>query len=390
MEHQNDVSELDIEAVTKGDSKVNNTINYTTHPSLKADGTPIPNATLSVPLSTKYDTKLDEFHEHRFDSTRAGGSRYYIDGHLMHKDSRLVQKLGGNLQLKLWADGNKWWSGTPSSTTVTMSVKSIIAYFNTTGTADGTNQDWFETCDNAGGPSKDTVCEAYAEVGRDDDLPIAGSGVPTASTTMTAAGAQSPDCWLGICIPTPTSQAVRNQPVFLITLRGFVSNSLSKLNTLFPVTRGKFFRSMVPKMFSRDEPTYTLPFGSPVEDDDDEEHPNTSKSQGARVRPPPWLSTLYARNSTPVTYRTGHIPVVKDLTSDLRTERKIVEGCGRDRNDPCSFGQILDLGKWWSCLRERSDWCFFFSGSSFLLTNGLIQIISVPVIFAWVFYMTEG
>ena len=295
----------------------------------------------------------------------------------MHTDGRLVRKLGGNLQLKLWADGNKWWSGTPSSTTVKMYVKSIIAYFNTTGVMDGTDQAWFNTCEKAGGPSKDTVCEAYAKVGKGDDLSLASA--QTLSATMAAASGvptESSDCALyeidrldSTC--EATSQAARHLP--FSWLRGL----------------------KIQQLLFRDEPSYTLPFGSPVEDDDDEEHANTTTSQGGRVRPPAWFNTRYARNSTRVAYKVKQNLVVRNpnaviLDQERRAPDDNVNQCEQDKNDHCSFGQVLDIGQWWSCLRKRSDWCFFFSASSLLLTNGLIQIISVPVIFAWVFYMTEG
>lgn len=92
---------------------------------------PIPGATRRYPLSKEEGTNIDEFREYRFD-WNFNKVQYFLDGKLMHEDNR-VPKDGGNLQLKLWADGNKWWSGHPSKTTVTMSVKSITAYFNVTG-----------------------------------------------------------------------------------------------------------------------------------------------------------------------------------------------------------------------------------------------------------------
>ena len=248
--------------------------------------------------------------------------------------------------------------------------------FNTTGVMDGTDQAWFNTCEKAGGPSRDTICEAYAKVDKDDDMSLASA--QTVSATMAAAsggptesshcGLFSIDPFTGTC--EATSQAARHLP--FSWLRGL----------------------KIQQLLSRDEPSYTLPFGSPVEDDDDDEHANITKSQGGRVRPPAWFNTLYARNSTRVAYKTKQNPIVRNLKaamvdSEQATNEKVKQ-CEQDKNDHCSFGQVLDFGKWWSCLRKRSDWCFFFSGSSLLLTNGLIQIISVPVIFAWVFYMTEG
>lgn len=152
---QDDRSEIDIEAVTPGTSIVNNTINYTLHPSLSDDGSPIPNATASVPIS-KVVGRLEDFHEYRFDCHPQKGVDFYVDERLQHSNRHNIPKFGGNLQLKLWADGNNWWSGAPSTTEVKLTVKKIIAYFNVT-TPD---PKWMETCKAAGGPSDKTTCEA--------------------------------------------------------------------------------------------------------------------------------------------------------------------------------------------------------------------------------------
>lgn len=137
---QDDAQELDIEAVTPGTSIVNGTINYTTQPSTKADWSPIPNATLSLPLQET----MNEFRTHRFDCDPVEGIKYYMNDKLMHTDNHNLPKAGGSLQLKLWADGNKWWSGIPSKTDVHMRVKSIIAYYNTTSSLG--NLEWDKRC----------------------------------------------------------------------------------------------------------------------------------------------------------------------------------------------------------------------------------------------------
>lgn len=69
---------------------------------------------------------------------------YYLDDKRIHTDNHNVPREGGSLQLKLWADGNRWWSGIPSRTDVRMRVKSIIAYYNTTSSL--TNQEWHNRC----------------------------------------------------------------------------------------------------------------------------------------------------------------------------------------------------------------------------------------------------
>jgi beta-glucanase (GH16 family) len=128
---QDDRAEIDVEIVTRGDSLVNDTMNWTTHPSLDAAGLPIFGATVRVPLDPKFNgTNIREYHEYRFDYSKEN-VKYFLDGTLVHEDLRPPPP-GGNLQLKLWADGNMWWSGKPSSTTVTMSVQNITAHFNLT------------------------------------------------------------------------------------------------------------------------------------------------------------------------------------------------------------------------------------------------------------------
>ncbi|EXJ95718.1 hypothetical protein A1O1_00842 [Capronia coronata CBS 617.96] len=151
--YHDDESEIDIEIVTPGDSLVNGTINYTLHPSLGQDGQPIPNATLSVPLAQSR-LSPETFHEYRFDWHPQRGVEYHLDGHLVHTIVRNIRTQGGNLQLKLWADGNKWWSGTPSTTDVVMTVKSIDAYYNTSSS----DAAWVKACAAAGGPSSKTIC----------------------------------------------------------------------------------------------------------------------------------------------------------------------------------------------------------------------------------------
>lgn len=162
--YHDDKSEIDIEAVTQGTSLVNNTINYTTQPSLDSDGKPITNATLSVPISTERGTDISIFHEYRFDCDSEDGVEYYLDSRLVHSDTHSMPKIGGNLQLKLWADGNKWWSGIPSKTDVILSVKSVKAFFNTTSSEAGKDVLWTKKCHDAGGPGKTTTCDVHEKV----------------------------------------------------------------------------------------------------------------------------------------------------------------------------------------------------------------------------------
>lgn len=150
---QDDTTEIDIEIVTPGTSLVNNTINYTLHPSLSPDESPISNASLSVALD-RSDLRPESFHEYRFDCHPDLGVDFYVDGKFQHHSDHHIPTEGGNLQVKLWADGNKWWSGVPSTTDVFMTIKSIVAYYNTTEL----DVAWVKTCKDAGGPSKKTIC----------------------------------------------------------------------------------------------------------------------------------------------------------------------------------------------------------------------------------------
>ncbi|KIW74999.1 hypothetical protein Z517_11770 [Fonsecaea pedrosoi CBS 271.37] len=151
--YRDDRSEIDMEIVTKGTSLVNNTISFTSHPSSAPDGSPVPGATLAKSLDDP-QFSTDVFREYRFDSHPDLGVAFYVDGKLVHKNTNNVPKEGGNLQLKLWADGNQWWSGTPSTSDVFMTVGSVVAYYNSTKLDPG----WLDNCKAAGGPSKSTMC----------------------------------------------------------------------------------------------------------------------------------------------------------------------------------------------------------------------------------------
>lgn len=140
--------------MSKGSSIVNNTINYTSHPSIQPNGIPILNATRSVRLPK--DDFLAVYREHRFDCAPEG-VQYYLDGQLQHSDAHSIPQAAGSLQLNLWSDGNRYWSGSASITDVYMKVKDLLVYFNTTGTDAGTDKKWLEACKAAGGPEK-TLC----------------------------------------------------------------------------------------------------------------------------------------------------------------------------------------------------------------------------------------
>ncbi len=166
---------------------LNNTINYTSHPSTYADGTPIENATRSVSLESS-EHVLGNFHQHRFDCHPQHGILYYLDDQSMHVDNRNLPSSPGNVQLILWADGNQWWSGKPSTTDVIMSIKNIEMYYNTTGKE---TTEWLEACEEAGGPSETTVCEEGKILQEDDPhLILLGDSqnIGNSSPDMTSGG----------------------------------------------------------------------------------------------------------------------------------------------------------------------------------------------------------
>lgn len=174
--HQDDRSEIDIEAVTQGTSLVNNTINYTNHPSVDTNGAPIKDATLSIPLTGENSGLMSAFREHRFDSS-VYGVNFFLDGNLVKTDNHSVPQDGGSVQFKLWADGNKWWSGIPSTTDVHLSIRSIIAYYNTSHSQSVL---WSRECNLAGGPNEKTVCDGQNHTGRGAEFS------PTASSKHTS------------------------------------------------------------------------------------------------------------------------------------------------------------------------------------------------------------
>lgn len=174
---QDDRSEIDIEAVTQGTSLVNNTINYTNHPSVDANGAPIVDATLSMPLTGANSDLMSTFREHRFDSS-AYGVNFFLDGNMIKTNNHNFPQGGGSVQLKVWADGNRWWSGVPSTTDVHLSIKSIVAYYNTSYSQ---SIRWARECNFAGGPNRNTICGGQVQAGPSVGSSSTASSKPTDS-----------------------------------------------------------------------------------------------------------------------------------------------------------------------------------------------------------------
>lgn len=126
----------------------NNTqIHYTSHPF--NDPAASYTATLAKPW-TDYQT-------HRFD-WHPENITFYQGGDAIHTTTINVPKVGGNIQMNLWANGNEW-GGQPSKTNVTMNVKNILFYYNTTASEAGADQAFNQACSNAGGASSRTICD---------------------------------------------------------------------------------------------------------------------------------------------------------------------------------------------------------------------------------------
>lgn len=88
--------------------------------------------------------------------------------------------------MNLWADGSAW-SGRPSATNVTMSVKSIMLFYNTTTSEAGTDQAFNTACQDAGGKNNFAVC-------MDTDPRVAGV------KSMAALRGGGGTAWVGVSV----------------------------------------------------------------------------------------------------------------------------------------------------------------------------------------------
>ncbi|KAI9810243.1 MAG: hypothetical protein M1827_006377 [Pycnora praestabilis] len=153
--YHDDNNEIDIEVLTKESNTT--TVHYTSHPSISSTGALIPGASVPTALTIPWTS----YQEHRFDWSPENITFYqgtYQGSSVVHTTTINVPHVGGSVQMNLWAD-NSSWSGMPSTTTVTMSVQSILIYYNTTTSDNGTDNTFNTACNAAGGPSsKETVC----------------------------------------------------------------------------------------------------------------------------------------------------------------------------------------------------------------------------------------
>jgi len=147
---QNDTNEIDIEVLTKEANDT--TIHYTTHPSVLSSGSVIPDASTAATLSTPWTA----YQEHRFDWSRENIT-FYQGGNPSHTTTVNIPRVAGSVQMNLWADGSAW-SGDPSTTNVTLSVRSIMIFYNTTASEAGTDQAFNKACQSVGGANNFAVC----------------------------------------------------------------------------------------------------------------------------------------------------------------------------------------------------------------------------------------
>ncbi|KAK2744880.1 hypothetical protein FQN55_006442 [Onygenales sp. PD_40] len=173
--YHNDENEIDIEILArefKSDSVI---VHYTTHPALDENGHLVKNATEVVPL--RGDNPAATFQQHRFDWTPTE-LRFYQNSTQVHSNALRVPNVPGHVYMNLWADGGPW-SGSPSTTDVYMSVRTVAIYHNTSASERGVDRTFNLRCEKAGGPSNLTIClDTSIESGRKDPSSIASTVVP--------------------------------------------------------------------------------------------------------------------------------------------------------------------------------------------------------------------
>ena len=79
---------------------------------------------------------------------------------MIHKHSVNIPTVAGSANINIWADGGDW-SGIPSTSDVTMSVRSVVIYHNTTTSDTGHDKAFNRQCRDAGGISRKTLCRDH-------------------------------------------------------------------------------------------------------------------------------------------------------------------------------------------------------------------------------------
>ncbi|PGH14562.1 hypothetical protein AJ80_05882 [Polytolypa hystricis UAMH7299] len=173
--YHDDQNEIDIEILAKEFKPDSVLVHYTTHPALDESGVLVKNATEVIPL--RGDDPASSFQAHRFDWT-GEELRFYQNSRLVHANALRVPQVPGYVYMNLWADGGPW-SGTPSTTDVFMSVKTIAIYHNTSASEEGIDKAFNLRCEKAGGPSNITVClDTSIESGNLDPSSVASVITP--------------------------------------------------------------------------------------------------------------------------------------------------------------------------------------------------------------------
>lgn len=102
----------------------------------------------------KFDPTKD-FHEYRFDFL-PGRVRFYADGeNLAEMNGDNIPSSGGHIILQHWSNGNPKWSGGPPLSDAVVWVKSVEAYFNSSGNED--RAQWDKRCGKHG-TERTAVC----------------------------------------------------------------------------------------------------------------------------------------------------------------------------------------------------------------------------------------
>ncbi|TGZ78529.1 concanavalin A-like lectin/glucanase [Ascodesmis nigricans] len=148
--YYNDTQESDIELLTSGTT--GSELLYTNHPAYD------PKTNTIVPGTSfrhRVETPISEFQDHRLDWT-PDATHFYHNNRLTRKiEVNVPSHVTTNIfppphRINIWAN-NGSWSGPPATKDVTMAIKSIRLYFNTTASNAGNDTEFNAACERVGG-----------------------------------------------------------------------------------------------------------------------------------------------------------------------------------------------------------------------------------------------
>lgn len=132
----------------------------------------MPDATEAVELMSFENNQANPFLIHRFDWS-SKELRFYQDSGLIRKHSVNIPSVAGSANINIWADDGEW-SGIPSTSDVTLSIKSVVIYHNTSASDVGHDTAFNRQCWAAGGLSRGTTCRDHeVESGKMDPVAAA-------------------------------------------------------------------------------------------------------------------------------------------------------------------------------------------------------------------------